>query len=46
LIVFGFLPLTEWAVNKKKIAVRPKLKVDGGGFLAHMYDFNIFFEQF
>ena len=28
--VFGFLPHTECAVNKKKFEVRPKLKVGGG----------------
>jgi hypothetical protein len=29
-MVFGFLPHSEWAA--KKIAVRPRLKVGGGGF--------------
>jgi hypothetical protein len=31
-MVFGFLPHTESAVNKKKIEARPKLKVGGGCF--------------
>jgi hypothetical protein len=42
-MVFGFLPHTEWAANKKKFAFRPKFKVGGGGFLIHMYAYNVFF---
>jgi hypothetical protein len=43
---FWFLPHTEWAANKKKFAVRPKLKVGGGGFLAHMYAYNVLWKSF
>ena len=42
--VFGFLPHTECAVNKKKFEVRPKLKVGGGCIGAHMCAHNVFFE--
>jgi hypothetical protein len=42
-MVFGFLPPTECAVNKKKFEARPKLKVGGGCFWAHMYAYNVFF---
>jgi hypothetical protein len=31
-MVFGFMPHTECAVNKKKFEARPKLKVGGGAF--------------
>jgi hypothetical protein len=44
-MVFGFLPHTERAVNKKKFEARPKLKVGGGRFCAHMYAYNAFFEK-
>ncbi len=44
-MVFGFLPHTECAVNQKKFAVRPELKVGGGCFWAHMYAYNAFFEK-
>ncbi len=43
-MVFGFLPHTECAVNKKKIEVRPKLKVGGGCIGAHICAHNVFFE--
>jgi hypothetical protein len=41
--VYGFLPHTECAVNKKKFKVRPKLKVGGGCLGAHMCAHNMFF---
>jgi hypothetical protein len=40
------LPHIEWAANKKKFTIKTKLKVDGGGFLAFMYAYNVFFEKF
>jgi hypothetical protein len=41
------LPHTEKAAFKnKKFAVGPKLKVSGGGFLAHIYAYNMFSEKF
>jgi hypothetical protein len=44
--VYGFLPRTECAVNKKKFYVRPKLKVGGGCLGAHMCAHNVIFENF
>ena len=44
-MVFGFLPHTDCAVNKKKFEVRPKLKVGGGCIGAHMCAHNVFFEK-
>jgi hypothetical protein len=46
LMVFGFLPHTECAVNKKKFEARPKLKVRGGCIGAHMCAHNVFFAKF
>jgi hypothetical protein len=43
---FGFLPHTECAVNKKKILVRPKLKVGCCCIGAHMCAYNVFFCKF
>jgi hypothetical protein len=31
--------------KQKKFKARPKLKVGGGCFLAHMYVYNMFFEK-
>jgi hypothetical protein len=45
-MVFGFLPQTEYAVNKKKFEDRPKLKVGGGCIRAHMCAHNVFFAKF
>jgi hypothetical protein len=45
-MVFGFLPHTECAVNKKKIEARPKLKVGGGCLWAHKHAYNVFFGKF
>ena len=42
---FGFLLHSECAVNKKKFEARPKLKVGGECFWAHMYAYNAFFEK-
>ncbi len=39
LMVFDFLPHTECKVNKKKFVARPKLKVGGGCFWAHIQCF-------
>jgi hypothetical protein len=36
--------LIRW--QKNKFAIWPKLKVGGGGFLAHMCAYNMFFENF
>ena len=44
--VYGFLPHTECVVNKKKILVRPKLKVGGGCLGAHMCAHNVFLLNF
>jgi hypothetical protein len=44
-MVFGFLSRTEWG-HIKKIVVTPKLKVGGGGLLAHMYVYNVFFDKY
>jgi hypothetical protein len=44
-MVFGFLPHTEFAVNKKKFEDRPKLKVGGGCIGAHMWAHNGFFAK-
>jgi hypothetical protein len=45
-MVFGFLPHTEYAVNKKIFEDRPKLKVGGGCIGAHMCAHNVFFAKF
>jgi hypothetical protein len=46
MMVFGFLPHTEYAVNKKKFEDRPKLKVGGDCIGAHMCTHNVFFAKF
>jgi hypothetical protein len=33
------------AANKKKFQVWPELKVGGGGFLARMYAYKVFFAK-
>ena len=43
LMVLGFLPHIECAVNKKKFEARPKLKVGGGCIWAHKHAYNVFF---
>jgi hypothetical protein len=43
---YCFLPHTEYAVNKKKLEDRPKLKVGGGCIGAHMCAHNVFLQNF